>query len=108
MAATEDEVIIIDGLDGFVIEEDEEATMNVVAVYEAYANTIGALSGEIEVWHKEAERALAGGDPDALLNSSINVRLAMASIQGASMMMELMGLNPEIRLDVEVSEDAEG
>ena len=60
------------------------------------------------MFQREAQQAFERADADALLQASINMRLALAEFSGAAAMMGHLGLNPDIRLNVEVTDDAEG
>lgn len=108
MATADDDVITIDGDGEFIVEEDEGASIPVVEVYEAYANAVGEASANAEMFQREAQQAFERADADALLQASINMRLALAEFSGAAAMMGHLGLNPDIRLNVEVTDDAEG
>lgn len=105
MATADDEVIMLDGGE-FFIEADEGSILE-TDVYEAYANVIGRLSGEVQAREEEVRTALEASDAMGLLESSVNMRLALAAFDGAMAMMEALGLNPEVKVEVEV-EHAEG
>jgi hypothetical protein len=102
MATAEDEVIIDAG--EFFIEADEADTVLVSAVYQAYANAVGTITAQAQACEEAAKTAIKSGNADALLEASVNMRSCLASFDGAASMMTALGLNPEVRVEVEVSE----
>lgn len=107
MATADDDVIIDLDSGEFFIDEDE-GELGTMKAYEAYANVMGDVTARVQVAERQAREALEAANADALLEAAINMRVSLAAYDGAAGMMAAMGLNPEIRMEVEVSEDAEG
>lgn len=108
MATAGEDVIMIDEMEDLVLEDGEQLVFECSDVYEAYANVVGTASASAEACQLAAEDALKRGDANALIDASVNIRLCMAEFQGAASMMEALGLNPAIKLNVEVAKNAEG